>query len=63
LNTILEQFPDLLGLISSDYFVKMYSYLVEVTGSPIVGMLCMAIETLADMFSKPDPFLQAKLYF
>lgn len=53
----------MLGLISSDYFVKMYSYLVEVTGSPIVGMLCVAIETLADMFSKPDPFLQAKLHF
>lgn len=43
--------------ISSDYFPKVYSLLVSATGSPIVGMMCAAIEGLSDLFSKPDPFL------
>lgn len=30
----LDKLPDLLGLISSDYFAKVHSYLVEATGSP-----------------------------
>jgi hypothetical protein len=36
----------LLGFIASDYFVKMYSYLVEATASPAVGAMCAAIESL-----------------
>lgn len=31
---ILNDYPDLLNLISSDYFVKVFSYLVQATGSP-----------------------------
>ena len=55
LSPLLKSFPDLLGLISSDYFIKMYSYLVDVTDSAKVGAMCAAIESISDCFSKPDP--------
>jgi len=41
--------------ISSDYFPKVYTSLVEATSSALVGMIHIAIEALADLFSKPDP--------
>lgn len=54
LAPLLETFPDLVTYISSDYFPKVYSWLVSATGYPLVGMMCAAIEGLSDLFSKPD---------
>lgn len=57
ITPILNQFPDTVQLISSEYFVKMYSYLIEATESAEVGMMCSAIENLYDIFSKADPLV------
>lgn len=47
----------MIRMISSDYFAKMFSHLVQVTDSPAVGVMCAAIESLTEIWSNPDPFI------
>ena len=54
-----------MSLLSSEYFPKVFSWLVYATSSAKIGMMCFAMENLSDLFSKPDPFaaLPTRFFF
>ena len=43
LKPFFDEFTDLLSYVTSDYFPKVYTSLVEATHSPLAGMLNVAL--------------------
>lgn len=54
LKPFFDKFADLLSYVISDYFPKVYTSLVEATSSPLAGMLNAALQSLPELFNKPD---------
>jgi hypothetical protein len=43
LKPVIDQFPELVPYISSDYFPKVYTSFVEATSSALAGMMYVVI--------------------